>query len=251
MTGTVTPDRSGKRRFVLQAIDLEMDCPVLEARFEVEDLCELRALLAGEADADPDLRSGYLLESDQLIAITSIFGVAFDPGDRPVELVSWQSAREVPYLVHTGFELFLMLEGRKPFAKFSDGYPSQWLNDQISRFTPFVEAGRLLSRTISEPFAKPGRFPDGSAMQGIRQVFFAVPGQEWRIDAYLLLVEVGLKSGWNDALERYEGSLLGYEDWQNDWWLGRGTLSWQRRNKGAVKSPLRSGEPGSPGDPAS
>ena len=31
-----------------------------------------------------------------------------------------------------------------------------------------------------------------------------------------MLVAVELKEGWNNALERYEGSLLGYEDWQND-----------------------------------
>ena len=26
------------------------------------------------------------------------------------------------------------------------------------------------------------------------------------------------KVGWNDTLERLEGMLYGYEDWQNDWW---------------------------------
>jgi hypothetical protein len=29
---------------------------------------------------------------------------------------------------------------------------------------------------------------------------------------------VRAKGGWNDTLERLEGMLYGYEDWQNDWW---------------------------------
>lgn len=51
----------------------------------------------------------------------------------------------------------------------------------------------------------------------MRDVYFALPGQEWRIDAYLLLVEVGYRSGWADCYERYEGALLGYGDAENDW----------------------------------
>jgi hypothetical protein len=36
------------------------------------------------------------------------------------------------------------------------------------------------------------------------------------MDAYLLLWKTAEKSGWNAGFERMEGSLLGYEDWQND-----------------------------------
>jgi hypothetical protein len=45
--------------------------------------------------------------------------------------------------------------------------------------------------------------------------------------------EVSLKTGWNDTLERMEGRLLGYEAWQIDWWIGRGVLAHQRKQKAA------------------
>ncbi len=44
----------------------------------------------------------------------------------------------------------------------------------------------------------------------------AVP--EWRIPAWKLVAEASRKSGWNDSFERLEGMLLGYDEWQNDWW---------------------------------
>jgi hypothetical protein len=47
-------------------------------------------------------------------------------------------------------------------------------------------------------------------------VLYALLGEEWRIDAYILLWDVAGKSGWNEGLERLEGRLLGYEVWQCD-----------------------------------
>jgi hypothetical protein len=47
-------------------------------------------------------------------------------------------------------------------------------------------------------------------------VLYALPGEEWRIDAYLQLWETFKKTGWTAEMEREEGTLLGYEDWQND-----------------------------------
>jgi hypothetical protein len=32
---------------------------------------------------------------------------------------------------------------------------------------------------------------------------------------------------WDDDLERLQGSLLGYEDWENDWWI-------EQRSKGRL-----------------
>jgi hypothetical protein len=31
-----------------------------------------------------------------------------------------------------------------------------------------------------------------------------------------MLQDTAAKSGWNEGFERMQGSLLGYEDWQND-----------------------------------
>jgi hypothetical protein len=53
-------------------------------------------------------------------------------------------------------------------------------------------------------------------VKGIRRVLYALAGEEWRIDAYLQLWETFKKTGWTAEMEREEGTLLGYEDWQND-----------------------------------
>jgi hypothetical protein len=45
---------------------------------------------------------------------------------------------------------------------------------------------------------------------------YAKKQEEWRIEAYILLRNTWKKSGWSEALERMEDSLLGYEEWQND-----------------------------------
>ncbi len=136
-------------------------------------------------------------------------------------LAPWQSIRETPYLIHTGFELPLMMEGRKPLTVLSDTYPGDWFEALIAQFNALVLEGRLIGRIVDWPFETPRKLPGGAQVDGIREAYFALPGQEWRIDAYLLLQQVGQKAGWSDALERYEGTLLGYEDWQNEWWLSR------------------------------
>lgn len=125
-----------------------MDYPVLEAQFYLEDISELRIILAGDADGDHDLRDGYTLNANQLAAIRALCGVEFDSSDRPMGLMPWQSIREVPYLIHTGFELPLMLDGRKPLSKFADAYPSEWLDEVVERFQPFIDDGRIVCRVV-------------------------------------------------------------------------------------------------------
>ncbi len=49
-------------------------------------------------------------------------------------------------------------------------------------------------------------------------VYFALPDEAWRIEAYQRLMEDPSRSGWTEAMERRLGELLGYEDWQNDYW---------------------------------
>jgi len=111
------------RRFILQALDPDHGSPVLETLFLVERLDDLRILLGSSADDDPELLSGYDLGAAHLTAIADRFGVTFDPGGREIRLRAWSSTREAPYLIHTGYELPLLLQGRKPFAYFRDSYP--------------------------------------------------------------------------------------------------------------------------------
>ena len=64
---------------------------------------------------------------------------------------------------------------------------------------------------------------------GTRRVLYALPGEQWRIDAFLLLWKTAEKAGWGEGFERLEGSLLGYEDWQND-----AFIDWQKQRKQAA-----------------
>jgi hypothetical protein len=50
----------------------------------------------------------------------------------------------------------------------------------------------------------------------LRSAMYASPHQEWRINAMTLLMDSAAKCGWSEGFERVQGSLLGYEDWQND-----------------------------------
>ncbi|MDH2357806.1 hypothetical protein QCM77_45460 [Bradyrhizobium sp. SSUT18] len=77
-------------------------------------------------------------------------------------------------------------------------------------FDRYVVLGRLIMREVTEPCA------DLPQLQ-YRMLFYALLGHEWRVDAMLsLLSEPG---AWSDGRERRFGELLGYEDWQVDYWL--------------------------------
>lgn len=206
-------------RFILQAIDPNLGCPVLEAAFHVSALDDLRAVLGPCADDDPDLCRSYTLDSAELAAIRERFGVAFDPHGHQVQLDPWHSLREVPYLVHTRYELALLLDGTKPFARMGDAYPPHRHYDE-DRFDRYVAEGLLHKEVCIEPFATPHTTKDGQVFEGLREVYYTHKGEEWRIRAWKLIFAASRKSGWNEDFERLEGMLYGYEEWQMDWWIG-------------------------------
>ncbi len=219
---TPLPDRP--HRFLLQAIDADLGCSVLEALLRTDDLAALAATLGDEASDDPELEHLYLLDPPQWEVIANRFSVAFDPGDRPVWLSRMHSIRDVPYLVHTGFELLLMLDGRKPFAKFVVEEPAAPFDMEfLECFEPHVRSGTLIKRLapVEPPLKKPIRARDGRIVTGFHFIFFTLPGEEWRADANLLLERQLRRGAWNEALERLEGELLGYTDEQNDYWQTR------------------------------
>ena len=122
--------------------------------------------------------------------------------------------RELPYLVHTNRELGLMLRGIKPLAIFSDvvGNEPDCVTRYHRMFGRHVSEGRFNRRTLERPV--PGRQNWRS-----RQVFYTLPREDWRVDEMLELKNY--HGRWTNEHERRFGSLLGYEDWQNDIWLER------------------------------
>jgi hypothetical protein len=207
------------RRFILQALDPEYGHPAFETMLVVERPEELRTLLGAAADDDPRLEMSYTLDSADIAAINRHFGLRFDPQGRQTSLYQWTRLREAPYLVHTGYELALMIEGRKQFARMGGDYYPPDRYEVEDRFDRFVAQGLLHKEVELEKFAEPLRLKDGRVLEGFRTVYYTRIGQEWRIAAWQLISRASRKTGWNENFERLEGMLFGYEDWQNDWWI--------------------------------
>ena len=123
-------------------------------------------------------------------------------------------AKTLPYILHTNRELGLMLSGKKPMAMFVD--VKDFFHPVVSRylrlFDRHVATGKLVRRDCH--------------VGTIHHIYFALAGEEWRIDA---MIELKSKDTWSENDERREGELLGYEDWMNDHFLAL--------NKAAYPSP--------------
>jgi hypothetical protein len=155
--------------FILEVFDREQWCPVLQARFEVPDLAVLHIVLGEQADDDPDFQCAYTLDSAELAAVVAVFAVRFDPTllqlSKPdIWLFRINSVRTVPYLVHTGYELPLLLDGRKKLAFMDHLYPPMTFVGE-ERFEQWVAKEMLHREEVIEPFDPPTK-----KYQGFRRV---------------------------------------------------------------------------------
>jgi hypothetical protein len=204
-------------RFILQALDPDHGSPVLEALFRVSRLEDLRPLVGEWKRRFQRFEGPYMLPADEVADITSRFGVSFDPEGRETCLCSWDLWRETPYLSHNVYELPLLLEGRKPFARMSDAYPPRnHFNED--RFDHYVAQGLIHKEVVVEPFAEPYH-ANGRVYEGQRIVYYTRKGEQWRIPASKLIWAAAKKASWSDDFERMEVMLFGYEEWQCDWWI--------------------------------
>ncbi len=106
---------------------------------------------------------------------------------------------------HEFRELELMLSGAKPMAMFCDTVPASYETPE-AEFAPHLESGALVMRedVYENPVAE---FPT-------RFVYYALPGEEWRIDAVCRINEA-IFTGRRNATEqddRETGRLLGYDE---------------------------------------
>jgi hypothetical protein len=205
--------------FILEAFDRDLWCPIAQTLFHAADIAALRAILKEDANDDPELRHCYHLDNHQLAALAARFGVKFDrsefaSADLVIGLFRWHPLSEAPYLIHTGYELPLLLDGRKKLARMIHEYPPMTFDGE-HRFDHWVAEGLLHREEVIEPFDAPTK-----GYLGLRTVFYTPKGEEWRIPARELIWR-GCRKGWNEHFERLEGMLFGYEDWQNDWWINQ------------------------------
>ncbi len=138
------------RHFILQALDPEYGHPAFETMLIVERPEELRALLGAAADEDRDLEMWYSLDPADVAAINGHFGLRFDPEGRKTSLYKWTQSREAPYLVHTNYELVLMIEGRKQFARMGGDYYPPDRYEGEDRFDRYAAQG-LLHKEVDLP----------------------------------------------------------------------------------------------------
>jgi hypothetical protein len=120
-------------------------------------------------------------------------------------------AQKLPYTLHTNRELGLMLTGKKPLACFADakGRFPEVVWRYLRLFDRHVATGRYVRR---DHFSPPNERHDFA----LHRIMFALPEEEWRIDA---MIELKACPEWTLDHERREGELLGYEDWMNDHFL--------------------------------
>jgi len=208
--------------FILEAFDCDLWCPVAQTLFHVADIGSLRSILKTDAHKDPELDLTYELDDEQIAMLVAQFGVAFDrsqleSADLIIRLFRRRRLSGSPYLIHTGYELPLLLDGRKKLARMPDLYPPMTFDGE-DRFDHWVAEGLLHREEVLEPFDSPVK-----GYLGVRTVYYTPKGEEWRIPASKLIWEASSKAGgWNGYFERLEGMLYGYENWQNDWWIDIG-----------------------------
>lgn len=113
----------------------------------------------------------------------------------------------------------MMFRGEKPLAVFSDfdGWFPNVVERYLRLFDRHVGRGSLVRRDHWEIVPDPPK----PALNRLHVVLFALPKEVWRIDDMIALRAAMREGRWSPEHERREGELLGYEDWQNDYWLAR------------------------------
>lgn len=122
---------------------------------------------------------------------------------------------QMAYEIHTRHELDFMLTRGKPLAHFCDGYPPEPDEEIVPRraFAPYVASGRFVERFYVELTTQKRQT---LRIRGVLHAFYAQSDEEWRIDRYIDMQAEGMQLGWGERLERLQGTLLGYTEYEND-----------------------------------
>ena len=161
--------------FILEAFDCDLWCPVAQTLFHVADIGSLRSILKTDAHKDPELDLTYELDDEQIAMLVAQFGVAFDrsqleSADLIIRLFRRRRLSGSPYLIHTGYELPLLLDGRKKLARMPDLYPPMTFDGE-DRFDHWVAEGLLHREEVLEPFDSPVK-----GYLGVRTVYYTPKG---------------------------------------------------------------------------
>ena len=223
----------GPGHLVLELWDDSLSAIVETVLLEVTDAPAFEQALGIDLVAMRTDRAVVPLDADEAALLSRLCGGGLDMSRGQASLLAWSPLDALPYLTHTNRELAMMLAGTKPLAMFYDSEPSDnaWTIPEAV-FAPHVASGRFVQRELVWLDA------DASAgARGTRYVFYAVAIEAWRIDAFIAMKTAATLSGYgSEALERLEGALLGYAEWQNEAHLER----WREQRVSRQPSPKAS-----------
>lgn len=168
---------------------------------------------------DPRLQENHAYDLDAQQALHLSSNVSIPPEMLPHGDDFWMVRDciwldDLPYQIHTGREYWLMSQKLKPLAVFV--IEPNFQDPQIQAFDQGVERGDFVKRIY--------RYDNP---HGVYTILYSLPEESWRIDAYILMDSVAKKLGFSETIDMLEGSLLGYTDQENEWFLE----AWRGRKK--------------------
>ena len=110
----------------------------------------------------------------------------------------------------------MMLRGEKPLSVFA--YAQNQFPPTVVRYLRMFDRHWAKNRLVRDEDVRP---PELGLNYSLHTIYYALPGEEWRIAA---MMELRRSQTWSLDYERREGEVLGYADWQIDWfidWLKR------------------------------
>lgn len=195
-------------RFVIETYDNQTECIVDHVPLDVVQVEEFFRMLNLDTVEPHEVVD---LDAEDIRKINLYFSLKIESHLVQTKLRQRAKYDDLPYQLHTNRELALMLAGVKPLSTFSGTWPPSDVIEEIPErlFDPHVLAGTFVKGECLESIGT-------SSTQNMRRVLYALKEEAWRINAHFLLWKTATKSGWNEGFERFEGSLLGYTDAQND-----------------------------------
>ena len=181
------------RGLFIQNIDPATNCPDEECEFWLPDLVEFCGLLERSPSEESEIEFPLTITESQAVKITLKYGLDFRPRGSLIRLKKRCGDDDLPYKIHTGRELKLMLERKKPLSVFSCSHSFELSQEKL--FDTFLDSGLFVKRTFVQIF-----FPENTIKDAYKHIMYAHKSEEWRIDAYILLLQTAEEMGWNLSL---------------------------------------------------
>ena len=200
-------------RLIIEEIDPDTNSVLSSAPLELSDVSDIANIIDIDFSGDNAISYVYDLSNDDITKLIEKFTLNGLGSIGIGRIRRRVKVDDLPYAVHTGRELLLMLKGDKPMSFFTyrANDDSGTKEETEKAFLPYVSEGLI----IKHEHKMDRRRNDGSYVK-VEYLIYTLPTETWRANALVALKEAGARSGWSEGMERMEGTLLGYSDLQND-----------------------------------